>query len=349
MKKTRKDRCLSVAIGLLLLMFGLLYYLLFRNPTSLYLWYFPGIRWLTQVTSDINPVNYFSGFDSLPSFLHVLAMSYLSLGLIKLGRNVVLIIPAFWLLVNLLFELGQRYPNEVLFFIPESEGFWLLHHYFLNGVFDWGDIFASLLAFLIISFHMIINMKHSLSLNFSCLKHPVFTHVVGSCVFVIGIGSLMGTSVGCGTSDDSRRCPQYSSHDPVYLSYEELRRPVTTNNEQTLEDMGKIYLYQKYLFVNSRNNGVHVYDNQDATNPIHLSFINVPGNIDIAIKDGYLYLDSYIDLVVVDISDVQNIREVYRIEDVFPYNPRQNLPEDIYLSHYDIKKGVVIGYKGEQQ
>jgi len=127
MKKHKKIQWLSIAIGLLSLMLGLLYYLLFRDPTSLYLWYFPGIRWLTQVTSDINPVDYFSGLDSLPSFLHVLAMSYLSLGLIKLGRNVVFIIPVFWLLANLLFELGQRYPNEVLFFIPESEGFWLLH------------------------------------------------------------------------------------------------------------------------------------------------------------------------------------------------------------------------------
>ncbi len=114
-----------------------------------------------------------------------------------------------------------------------------------------------------------------------------------------------------------------------------------------LENIGKIYLYQNYLLVNSRNKGVHVFDNQDANNPRHLGFIHVPGNVDIAIKNDYLYLDSYIDLVVVDIRDVQNMAEVHRIEGVFPYDPYQNIPEGVYLSGYDMKKGIVIGYEGE--
>jgi hypothetical protein len=56
-------------------------------------------------------------------------------------------------------------------------------------------------------------------------------------------------------------------------------------------------------------------------------------------------VDSYIDLVVLDISNMDNIREIYRIKDVFPYDPHQNVPREIRLAPVDFNKGVVIGYK----
>ena len=37
------------------------------------------------------------------------------------------------------------------------------------------------------------------------------------------------------------------------------------------------------------------------------------------IKGDYLYVDSYMDLVVFDISNLTEIKEVERLEDVFPY------------------------------
>ena len=57
----------------------------------------------------------------------------------------------------------------------------------------------------------------------------------------------------------------------------------------------------------------------DPADPENMGFIEIPGNVDIAIKNNTLYADSYVDLVAIDISDIENPEEVNRVEDVFPY------------------------------
>ena len=64
--------------------------------------------------------------------------------------------------------------------------------------------------------------------------------------------------------------------------------------------------------------GVHIIDNTSPSHPVNLGFIEIPGNADIAIKNNILYADSYVDLVALDISDVNDIREVDRVKDIFP-------------------------------
>jgi hypothetical protein len=75
-----------------------------------------------------------------------------------------------------------------------------------------------------------------------------------------------------------------------------------------------------------------------------MGFIEIPGNIDIAIKDNVLYADSYTDLVSIDVSSFSAIKEVGRVEKVFPYT----LP--VYDTKYplakiDQEKGVVTGWE----
>lgn len=48
-------------------------------------------------------------------------------------------------------------------------------------------------------------------------------------------------------------------------------------------------------------------------------FIEIPGNIDLAVKDDYLYVDSFKDLIVLNIKDIDNISEIYTKENIFPY------------------------------
>jgi hypothetical protein len=101
------------------------------------------------------------------------------------------------------------------------------------------------------------------------------------------------------------------------MSYDELRKPVSSSPAREIENTGKIYYNSPYLLVNEVNKGIHVIDNSDPTSPKPVSFINLPGNLDIAMKDGILYADSYIDLVALDVSDPLNVREVWRDQNVF--------------------------------
>tara|TARA_R110002051_G_scaffold4043_3_gene21411 strand:- start:5451 stop:6722 length:1272 start_codon:yes stop_codon:yes gene_type:complete len=114
---------------------------------------------------------------------------------------------------------------------------------------------------------------------------------------------------------------------------------------------GKIYAYQNYIFVNDVDLGFHVIDNKNPSSPESIAFIKLEGNYDISIKDDKLYADSYGDLVIFDISDIDNITLVSRIENAI-YN------NDVWLSNIeypqadfyeyddiDYDKDIVIGWE----
>lgn len=110
----------------------------------------------------------------------------------------------------------------------------------------------------------------------------------------------------------------YKYMKPVYISTDELRTAIDILPPRTIQEAGKIYFLNTYLFLNDPGEGIHIIDNSNPADPTRIAFINIPGNFDLAAKGNYLYADSFIDLLVFDISDVNNIREVKRVENVFP-------------------------------
>lgn len=130
----------------------------------------------------------------------------------------------------------------------------------------------------------------------------------------------------------------------IYLPYDELRSSIELVEESTLDNPSKIYLYDDYLLVNDKNKGVHIYDNIRPYRPQHLGLINIPGNLDIELKEGILYADSFIDLVAIDLTNFPEITEVKRIKDIFPYDPYQVTGKDFYFSA-NPENGVVIDYR----
>jgi hypothetical protein len=139
----------------------------------------------------------------------------------------------------------------------------------------------------------------------------------------------------------------YEVNNPVYLSYEDLRSAVTDTTPAAISQPGKIYLYGDLILVNEVRKGIHVVNNTDPANPEVISFIKIPGNIDIAVKNDILYADSYVDLVVIDISDLNDIREVARFEDLFSWSlPPYEAGTRVGL--LDEAKGVVVDWKVEK-
>jgi hypothetical protein len=135
----------------------------------------------------------------------------------------------------------------------------------------------------------------------------------------------------------------FTANSPVYLSYTDLRSAVKMTAAREMNNPGKIYFKDQYIFINEKMKGVHVYDVTDPKNPQNKGFIEIPGNIDIAIKDNVLYADSYVDLVSIDVSNFAGIKEVGRVQKVFPYT----LP--VYDTKYpvaklDETKGVITGW-----
>jgi len=139
----------------------------------------------------------------------------------------------------------------------------------------------------------------------------------------------------------------YTVNEPVYLSYNDLHNSFKVADGQQIIHPGKIYFKDNYIFVNEYQKGIHVIDNTNPEAPQIIKFIEIPGSVDMAIRDNILYADSYVDLVAIDISNLDDIREVKRIQNVFPYM----IPdcENGIVEGVDQNQGVVVGYKATER
>jgi hypothetical protein len=135
-----------------------------------------------------------------------------------------------------------------------------------------------------------------------------------SLVTVLAISTMLIS--GC-LSDKCERTQQYVRYDPVYLTEEGIRADVSVGGPEELKRPGNLYYYNGFLLINELMKGVHVIDNQDPANPVNLAFIEIPGNRDIAIRDGILYADMFIDLVAIDIKDILQPSVICRVENIF--------------------------------
>lgn len=126
---------------------------------------------------------------------------------------------------------------------------------------------------------------------------------------------------------------------PVYKPLSELRSGVKFESAQDLKNPGKIYVFGKYIFIVEKGLGVHIIDNTNPASPQNLSFIAIPGNGDIAVKGNFLYADSYIDLVTIDISDPKSPKIGKRVEEIFPNSL------DLNNSYLDASKGLLVDWQ----
>jgi len=133
---------------------------------------------------------------------------------------------------------------------------------------------------------------------------------------------------------------------PQLMSKTAFRSSVEVIAPKTIEEPGKIYVYQDYIFVGDVHSGIHIIDNFDPKSPKAIKFIQIPGNEDISVKDNFLYADSATDLVIFDISDINNISIIEQLEDVFNvYN--YDIPveaEAVDYGKFDFDDDIIVGW-----
>lgn len=151
--------------------------------------------------------------------------------------------------------------------------------------------------------------------------------------------------VSCTDDNSSDKYADYIVARPLVMSKTEFANSVDIIAPRPIEESGKVYTYKDYIFVNDKYQGIHVIDNRNPQQPVKIGFINIPGNVDISVKDDYLFADSLADLVVIDISDIDNITLVNRLENVlqggivFPFEA--NIVEDM---DYDYETEIIVGW-----
>ncbi len=135
----------------------------------------------------------------------------------------------------------------------------------------------------------------------------------------------------------------YRTQVPVYMQMSTFREAdIIIEPGKALDNPGKIYLYDDFLFINEPQKGIHIIDNTNPSSPVTINFINIPGNVDLAVNSNIMYADSYVDLLAFDISDPRDIKVIKRVEDVFPH-----MFTDQLTSTFITFKDTVVTYDSE--
>ena len=103
---------------------------------------------------------------------------------------------------------------------------------------------------------------------------------------------------------------------PVY-STDPSQFRVQSMAPQPVKVAGKIYVKDNLIYQNDIGWGVHIIDNTVPSAASRIGFIRVLGNSEMSIKGNFMYVNSFSDLVVIDISNWQNVREVKRMPQAF--------------------------------
>jgi hypothetical protein len=118
---------------------------------------------------------------------------------------------------------------------------------------------------------------------------------------------------------DSGNWYPYVTYAPLYQDREVfLTRIQSVADEVELLNPGKLMVSGSWKFVTDVNRGIHIYNDSDPANPQKVAFLNVPGVLDIALKNKTLYANAYSALIAIDITDPLNAKAVEMIPTAFP-------------------------------
>ena len=135
-----------------------------------------------------------------------------------------------------------------------------------------------------------------------------------SLMLIVTLFSLQGC-----VKDTIKKTYTYTLYRPVYKTTSEVRANIKSNKERVVAQPGKLFIKDQFIFLNEVDKGVHVIDNSNPAVPRNVAFIDIPGNMDIAVKGNTLYADLYTDLVAVDITDPLQAKVAHVVESVFPH------------------------------
>jgi hypothetical protein len=125
--------------------------------------------------------------------------------------------------------------------------------------------------------------------------------------------------------------PKVWGYKPVYGPDSDAKRILYESTARTVVQAGNIYAYRNYIFQVEPGRGIHVIDNSVPSAAVRIGFINIKGCAQMSIKGDKLYSNSYDDLVVLDFSALNDIKEVSRLPGVFlEYRwPNHRVPDSI--------------------
>lgn len=135
-----------------------------------------------------------------------------------------------------------------------------------------------------------------------------------------------------------------SQFEPVTISRTDFENSIILEAPKPIQNAGKIYVKDDFLFINEKEAGVHIFDNSDVTAPVAVAYIPIHGNTDIAVKNNTIYAHHLTDLIAFQyIAHSNSLRFKSRLQDVFPGLVS---PDGFEALYYNIPTDqVLVGYR----
>lgn len=130
---------------------------------------------------------------------------------------------------------------------------------------------------------------------------------------------------------------------PIYASVDSVKK-IEGVAARSIESGGKIYIKDNILYQVESGQGIHVIDYSTPESPQKLKFIRCFGAQELSIMDNNLYTNNVNDLVVIDISDLNNVKLVGRKENLLRM-VSTTPPESGYFECPDKSKGEIVGWQ----
>jgi len=154
------------------------------------------------------------------------------------------------------------------------------------------------------------------------------------------------------TSHENTTPNRIEGYVPVYAQDVSTLKTVKAEPPRTTVNGGKIYTVGALLFQVEQDSGIHIINYANPSSPVKLGFIKSFLCKEISVKNGFIYTNNLSDLVVIDINNPADVKEVARTPNVFPdlasqYPPKNSISqfETVYFECPDPKKGTVIAWK----
>lgn len=136
---------------------------------------------------------------------------------------------------------------------------------------------------------------------------------------------------------------------PVYMNIESAHN-VSFLPPRPIVQSGKIYTIGHYLLQVEKDSGIHVIDYSNRTSPQKLGFIRSVLCSEMGVKGNSLYINNLNDLVVLNISNIQNPVVVSRVPNVFGVSGKEYPVNGWgFFECPDASKGTVVGWKIEKR
>lgn len=129
---------------------------------------------------------------------------------------------------------------------------------------------------------------------------------------------------------------------PVYAPLSALL-DIKNEAPQAIQVSGTIFLRDTLLFILEQRKGIHVFSLADTVNTVNLAFFKIPAITDFTVVGKTIYADSWKDLVVIDISNLNQISEKNRIHNVITPALYPPLYQGVFEC-VDESKGAVIDW-----